>query len=29
VTKNVPHYVFVDGMNGESGVAKLQITVTP
>jgi len=29
VTKNVPYYVFVDGVNGESGVAKLQITVTP
>lgn len=29
VTKNVPYYVFVDGMNGQSGVAKLQITVTP
>ncbi len=29
VTKNTPVYVFVDGMNGASGVAKLQITVTP
>jgi hypothetical protein len=29
VTKNVPYYVFVDGMNGQSGVAKLQISVTP
>ena len=29
VTKNVPTYVFVDGLNGQSGVAKLQITVTP
>lgn len=29
VTKNVPYYVFVDGLNGQSGVAKLQITVTP
>lgn len=29
VTKNVPYFVFVDGLNGQSGVAKLQITVTP
>ncbi|MBS2015973.1 MAG: DUF4215 domain-containing protein [Deltaproteobacteria bacterium] len=29
VTKNVPIYVFVDGVNGASGVAKLQISVTP
>jgi len=29
VTKNVPYYVFVDGLGGQSGVAKLQITVTP
>ena len=29
VTKNTPYYVFVDGQNGSTGVAKLQITVTP
>jgi len=29
VLKNTPYYVFVDGMNGQSGVAKLQISVTP
>ena len=29
ITKNVPLYVYVDGVNGASGVAKLQITVTP
>jgi len=29
IQKNIPLYVFVDGQNGQSGVAKLQITVTP
>ena len=29
VKKNIPTYVFVDGMNASSGVAKLSITVTP
>jgi cysteine-rich repeat protein len=29
VTKNVPTYVYVDGVNGAAGVAKLDITVTP
>jgi cysteine-rich repeat protein len=29
VVKGTPYYVFVDGLNGQSGVAKLQISVTP
>ncbi len=29
VKKNTPHYVYVDGQNGASGVTKLEITVTP
>lgn len=29
VVKNIPYYVFVDGVNGEAGVSKVQITVTP
>ena len=29
VQPNVPTYVYVDGINGASGVSKLQITVTP
>lgn len=29
VTKNVPYFLYVDGVNGASGVARLDITVTP